>query len=131
MEPEVRYLILCDDVRADPNNFLRLNVFGLITHIRSTATPAFPVTRPQFCVLVMLTGCQGTGKLGLRILRAETGKIVFRNQPRRVRFVGSPQDAVGFAFRIQDCSFPSAGLYWVELVFDGTVLARQGLSLTT
>jgi hypothetical protein len=129
MEPEVRYLLLCDDVRADPANFLRVDVLGLITHIRSTASPAFPVVRPLFCVLVILMGCRGVGEVSLRIVQAGTGRVVFRNQPRRVRFSGAPEDAVGITFRIRNCWFPAAGLYWVECVFSGAVLARQCLSV--
>jgi hypothetical protein len=129
MEPEVRYLILCDDVRAGVNNLHRIDVMGLITHIRSTATPAFPHARPLFCVLVILTGCQGVGELSLRIVQAESGQLVFRNQPRQVRFAGDPQEAVGFVFRVQGCSFPAAGLYWVEFVYSGTVIARHPVSL--
>jgi hypothetical protein len=130
MEPEVRYLILCDSVQTDPVNFLRVDVLGLMTHIRSTATPPFPVVRPRFSVLVILTGCRGVGELSLRIVQAATGRVVFRNQPRRVRFGDDPDEAVGIVFRIQNCSFPAAGVYLIELIYSGAVIARQRLRLT-
>jgi hypothetical protein len=130
MGPEVRYLILCDDVRADPTNLLRVDVLRLITHIRSTASPAFPVVRPLFCVLLILTGCRGAGELSLRIVQSDTGRVLFRNLPRRIQFSGAPEEAVGITFRLRNCSFPAAGLYWVECIFSGTFLARQALSLT-
>ena len=131
MGPEVQYLILCDDVQADPNQLLRVNVLGLMSRMRSTAAPPFPFQRPTFCVLVILTGCQGTGELSVRIIHRETGQVIFGNVPRPVRFAGSPEDTVGFVFRVRDCSFPTAGLYWVELLFSGAVIARQRLSLTS
>ena len=56
--------------------------------------------------------------------------VVFRNQPRRIRFSGALGDAVGILFRIRNCSFPAPGLYWVECVFSGTVIAHQCLGLT-
>jgi hypothetical protein len=96
---DVRYLILCDDVHSDPANNLRVDVQGLMTHIRSTAAPPFPVVRPLFCVLVILTDCRGESELSLRIVQAETGKVVFRNQPRQVRFAGAAQEAVGLGAR--------------------------------
>lgn len=130
MEPEVRYLLLCDEVQPDPQHLLRLNVLGLITHSRSTAVPPFPLTRPLFCVLVVLTGCSGTGELSCRIVQSGTARVVFRNLPRQVRFLGEPGDAVGVTFRTRNCTFPAGGLYWVELIFSGTVIARQPLSLT-
>lgn len=129
MEPEVRHLILCDEVRTDPNDFQRLNVFGLITAIRSTARPRFPVVRPLLCALLILTGGQGGGELTLRILQDQTGRVVFRSTPRQVRFVGDPAAVLGALFRIRRCWFPGAGLYWVEVTFAGGVLARQKLWL--
>jgi hypothetical protein len=131
MELAIRYLILCDEVQADPSNLLRLNVLGLMTHIRSTRTPPFPVVRPRLCILVLLTGCQGPADVSLRIVQTATGRVIFRNQPRRMNFVSSPREAVGIKFHIANCAFPAEGLYWVELVFSGAVVARQVLSLTT
>jgi hypothetical protein len=85
-------------------------VLGLMTHIRSTAAPPFPVTRPLFCALVILTDCQGDGDLSLRIVEAGTGGVVFHTPPRRVRFGGPPQQAVGVVFRVRNCTFHAAGL---------------------
>jgi hypothetical protein len=127
----VRYLILCDDVQADPNSLLRLNILGLLTHIRSTRVPAFPVVRPRFCVLVLLTDCQGTAEVSLRIVQSATGRIVFRNQRRSVQFVSKPNEAVGIKFLINNCMFPEEGLYWVELLVAGSMVARQPMSLTS
>jgi hypothetical protein len=131
MDFAVRCLILCDDVQADPINLLRLNVLGLMTHIRSTRIPPFPVVRPRFCVLVLLTGCEGAAELSLRIVQSETGRIVFRNQPRRMQFVNAPRDADGIKFYVNNCAFPAEGLFWVELIIEGAVAARQALSLTS
>ncbi len=128
---DVRYLILCDDVHTDPANNLRVDVWGLMTHIRSTATPPFPVVRPLLCVLVILTDCSGEGELSLRIVQASTARVVFRNRPRRVRFTGGSQEAVGITFRVRNCSFPDAGVYWVEFLESGEVKARQALTLTS
>jgi hypothetical protein len=129
VEPEVRYLLPCDDVRTDPDNYQRIDVLGLITTIRSTADPPFPAVRPLLCALVILTRGQGQGELLLRIFHDQTARIVFRSSPRLVRFVGASEAVLGVVFRIRDCSFPMAGLYWVEAVFAGSVIARQKIWL--
>jgi hypothetical protein len=131
MQPHVLYLILCDNAQSDPNNYHRINVFGLLTSIQSRAVPPFPVVRPLFCALVVMTGGQGTGELLVRVSRDQTGDIIFNTRPRQVRFVGDPQAVVGMLFHLQNCCFPAAGLYWVEVVYQGSVLARQQLSLKT
>jgi hypothetical protein len=127
----VRYLILCDEVEADPNNLLRLNVFGLMTHIRSTRSPPFPIVRPRFCVLALLTDCVGPAEMSLQILHDAKGRIIFQNKPRRIQFVNAPRDAIGVKFNILNCVFPAEGIYWVELLIAGNVVARQALTLTT
>ena len=130
MELSVRYFILCDDVQADPNDLLRLNVLGLMTHIRSKRIPPFPVVRPRICVLVLLMGFQGPAELSLRIVQSGTHRIVFRNQPRRLQFVSTPQEAVGIKFYVNNCAFPKEGVCWIDLLDGGAVVARQALSLT-
>ncbi len=130
MNPVVRYLILCDDVQTDPTNVLRVNVSGLMTYIRATGAPAFPVVRPLLCALVILTNCQGVGELSLRIIEDGSGRVVFRNPARVIRFAGSPADAVGVVFRIHNCRFDEPGLYWAELIYSGAVLAAQPFTLT-
>src|SRR5437660_1731609 len=129
MEPEVRYLLLCDDVRPDPNNYHRFNIYGLITTIHAHANPPFPALRSSLCVLVLLTGGQGTGELRLRIFHEWTHGVVVHTQPRQVRFVGDPAAILGATFRLRACSFPEAGLSWVEVIYADAVPARQKLWL--
>jgi len=131
VELEVRYLLPCDDVRTDPDNYQRIDVLGLITTIRSTVDPPFPVVRPLLCVLVILTGGQGTGELILRIFQDQTGRVVFRSTPRQVRFIGASEAVLGVVFRIRNCSFPMSGLYWIEAVFASSVIASQKIWLKT
>jgi hypothetical protein len=126
MSPEVLYLILCGDVQTDPTNYHRLMVVGLLTTIRSGT---FPVVEPDFSALLVLTGCQGSGELAVQVVQAQTGVAIFRTRRRLSRFVGDPADVVGARFRLRNCTFPVAGLYWVEAVYDGSVIARQQLFL--
>jgi hypothetical protein len=131
MNPEVRHLIPCDNVEVDPQNLHRLNVVGLMSYLRSRATPPFPAIRPHFCVLAILTGCQGAGELSVRIMRAETNEIIFATRPRTVIFSGTVSALSPFKFNIQNCRFPAAGLYWVETIFSQNILGRQAMIATS
>jgi Family of unknown function (DUF6941) len=122
---EVLHMILCDRVETDPDNYHRCNVFGLITSIQSAAQ--FPVVHPQFVAFVVWTGGQGAGELMLRIIEDVSTKAIFRTRPRPIRFVGDPTAVGGFFYRIRNCRFPAAGLYWIKLQLDGLVIARQRL----
>lgn len=132
MEPEVRYLIVCDQVRTDPRNLHRVDILGLLTTLHSTADPPFPLLRPLFCVLVLLTAGDAAGQVGelvVRLIEDTTGRTIFRTPPRQVRFVNDPGQTSGAVFRIVNCSFPAAGVYWVECLYSGVVLARQRLAV--
>jgi hypothetical protein len=129
MEPEVRNFIFCDEVHTDPSNNHRINVFGLISSIRSTAEPPFPVVRPLLCAVVLFTAPQGIGEFVLRIVHDRTRRVIFRSPPRQVRFVGGARAVRGCVFRIRNCSFQVPGVYWGEVLFNGSIIARQKIDL--
>jgi hypothetical protein len=80
-------------------------------------------------VLLVLTGCHGEGELSLRIVRADTREHIFENQPRLVHFAGSPNDAAGIVFNIVNCSFPVAGVYWVQCIYSRRIIEYQQLAV--
>ncbi len=127
MEPEVVYLIVCDDVQTDPLNLHRINIRGLMTRLWSTSDPPFPITRPEFCVFVMFNGAQGPVSIAVRVIDDATGQPVYRTAARRIRFAGQPSDLTGATFRIRHCKFPAAGLYWIECLAAQKVIGRQRL----
>ena len=131
MQPTLLHLIPCDDIRTNASNLLRVDVLGVLVNIRATGSPPFPLLRPQFCVLLLLTNAAGNGDLSLRITEVLTGMVVFRTRQRPVRFRGSPEDCLSFRFNIVNCSFPRPGLYWIECLFSGVVIGRQRLRLYT
>ena len=126
MAPDVLHLILCDRVEMDPENYHRYNIFGLVTSIR-TRMPQFPVTHPRLVALLVWTGGPASGELALRIVQDQSLTTVFRTPTHQVRLVGDPSAIGGGLFLIRNCAFPSAGLYWVEVLFAGSVIARQRL----
>src|SRR6267154_542382 len=98
MDPEVVYLIVCDAVEADPLNFHRLPIRGLLTRIWSDAKPPFPITRPEFCVFVMFAAGQADVRVALRVVTGATGHNIFRTVPRRFRFTGQRSDLTAATF---------------------------------
>ncbi len=127
MEPELLYLVACDEVEIDPTNFHRVNLRGVMARSWSTARPPFPVTRPEFCIFAMFTGGQGPVDIAVRIVNDVSGRSIFRTHPRRIRFAGRVDDVTGVTFRIRSCKFPAAGLYWIECVAAQQVIGRQRL----
>jgi hypothetical protein len=84
MEPAVLHLIPCNDIETDSSNHQRFNIVGLITSIRSSQSPPFPVSHSNLIVLVVWTGGQGEGELEMRITDAGSQNAIFRTRSRRV-----------------------------------------------
>ena len=98
---------------------------NVISTIRPADDGGFPLSVPQICVYAPVTECRETGSIHLRIIHSSLGHVVCRTTDRALIFPNRPLDVVGIAFRILDCTFPTPGLYDVELWFDSECLAQQ------
>jgi hypothetical protein len=119
-------MILCDDVRVDPDNPKKVNIFGLVSSIK-VECDVFPIVHPEICVYLHLTEGRGSGEAQIAIVRADSGEASFVGSPHMLTFPSNPLAVKGVAFRILDCVLPEAGLYWVEFRYGGKALARQPL----
>lgn len=125
LTPVVRYLIACDDIRVDPANPRRVTLDGLTSLIYSQGTPPFPCVHPELCVYVQLTECRGTGDVRIDIVHADSEQTIFQTRTRSVSFGNDPLDVMAVSFRIRNCSFPEAGLYWIRFWYNGVMLEQQ------
>ncbi len=129
IHPVVRYLILCEDVRNDPGNSAHITLVGLLSTIRSRATPPFPLIFPEVCVFLQLTECRGSAAIRVELVHADSGQTQFRTPTRTVSFGNDPLALLGLTFRLKNLLFPVAGLYWVQFCYNDRVLAQQPLLL--
>jgi hypothetical protein len=129
MNPVVRSLIVCEDIRLDPANANRVSLIHLIHSIRSVDTPAYPLLYRQLCLYVQLTGCRGPAEVRVAVRQADTEKAVVFTPAWTVQLRNDPLSVHGLRFRIRDCRFPAAGLYWVEFWYNNEVLAQQPIVL--
>jgi hypothetical protein len=127
VEPVVRVMLLCDEVGHDPDNPLKINVFGLVSTIRSLAEPPFPLCHPQLCAYLQLTGGRGTGQGQIATIHADTDQMAFTSATSALTFGSDPLAVLGVVFRMRDCPFPESGLYWVRFRYNEKVLAQQPL----
>jgi len=129
MSPLVRSLILCEDILTDPDNPRRVSLLNLVQVIRSVGELAYPLVQPELCVFAQLVGGRGTGTVEVRIESAESGGMIFQTRPRSLTFPNDPLAVYGLRFRIRNCSFPTPGLYWVQLRYNDQLLGQQPLIL--
>ncbi len=128
LPPLVRHMLLCEDVGRDPANENRIAIFGLTSIIRSLEAPPFPLTFPLLCVYLVLTDGRGEGEGQIVAVAANEDAPVFASPRHHFDFTGtSPLDILAATFRIRDCIFPRAGLYWIEFRYNGQTIAREPL----
>lgn len=127
--PVIRHMIVCEDIPIDPARPQRVTLVNLLSSVRSPNQPPFPFRCPKLSVYVQLTECRGLAQVNLRIEQEDTQKIILRTAPRKISFGNAPLQVFNMFFRLRDCTFPSAGLYWVQLWYNNTVIFREPLKL--
>jgi hypothetical protein len=127
--PTVRNMIVCEEIITDPRNSNRVSLVNLINSIRSLSQPRFPVRFPLFCIFVQMSECRGKHTLRIEVRVADTDMIILGTTLSEVSFPKAPLLVHGVRFRIRNCTFPAAGLYWVQLWVDDHMLAQQPLVL--
>ena len=127
--PVVRYMLLCDDWQVDPANQSRVHIIGLMSFIRATDDPSYPLLYRELCVFLALTEGRGLGEGYITCVYEETGETVFETPRRSIEFGPDPLEVTGMVFRIRDCWFPRAGLYSVQLWYDGVIAQQRPLRL--
>ena len=129
IKPVVRYMLLCDDWRVDPDNSNRVTIIGLITHIHAVEDPPYPLFYQEMCVFLVLTEGRGKGKGKIVCVFEEDRRKVFETRSRPISFGPDPMEVVGVPFRIRDCSFPRAGLYMVQFWYEGELVEERPLRM--
>jgi hypothetical protein len=129
MHPIVRYMILCEDWIAAPQDAPRVTIIGLLSNIRTIDQPPYPLVYHQLCVFLALTEGRGEGTGRIACVFEETGQTVFQTPDRSIVFGRDPLEVVGVPFRIRDCPFPQPGVYSVEFWYDNERLQTCSLRL--
>ncbi len=127
--PVVRHMIVCEDIPIDPANPQRVTLVNLLSGIRSPSQPPFPFRYPKLCAYIQLTECRGTAEVRFQIEQADTQTVIFRTSPQKVSFGNDPLKVFNMSFRVRGCTFPSAGLHWVQLCYNDIVIFQEPLKL--
>jgi hypothetical protein len=132
MTPIVRYMLLCDDVRIDPDKPYCVNIDCLMTNIVSLEEPPFPLVREMFCVYLVLTDCygKGVGQIRVAYVDGEHEQLLFGSREHELDFTDhTPLEVLSVAFRIEACRFPRAGRYSVQFRYNQELVDEKPLLL--
>jgi hypothetical protein len=127
--PQVRHMLLCDDVRVSLNDPRKVNIYGLLSKIRPMAEGTGYPFRHSFCVYLVLTGGRGTGEGRIVLVHADTNEPTYVGQPHLIKWDPDPLKVQAVVFRLPSCEFPQPGLYWVQFRYDDQTLSQQPLEV--
>jgi hypothetical protein len=119
--------VVCEGVRADPTNPVRVNVYGVSARIWPRQRPAYPYYLPRLTTYLLFTEPGAQEVFTIQVVRADTGDVVAQNTTSPYTFPGGPDQIVGLTIHTLQCPFPVPGLYWVECWGGGRRIARQRL----
>jgi len=123
--PRVHLLAICDEIQEHEDGVLSYDLFGVRTHIQAST---FPYQHPQLCVYVQATGYEGLARCHVAIEQASTDKEVFTSADMEFAFTGPLEFLHGY-FRVDDCDFPEAGVYYIQVFFDNKLCGERALIL--
>ncbi len=124
--PVVQYMILCKDVRVEGPKPKRLNIYGLMMHLRSP-NGAFPAHFPEFFVFLALRNGRGPGVGMISAIHEDNGEVIWNSGPQPLKFSSDPLQTRTLFIRVTNAEFPAAGAYSFEFRYNGIVLALQSL----
>ena len=118
-QPVAVGLVLCAQVIVEEGT-RHASLINTFTHWKGTTFPS--VSRP-FCVVSVLLEGEGDGTIRLTIIREDTAGVI-DDVRHSVRFPDRLLEMRAL-FRVNDCSFPAAGLYFATLSVDGEWVAQR------
>jgi hypothetical protein len=117
--PVVKSIYLCDDFQPDSLSG-KINMFGVFDAFRpSVSVPPFVLGR--LCVVAQLIGGNGDTPVNVEIIDPIDGSLVLSSTTQTIRFP-TRHTTVYLCVRLQNCRFPKAGLYLIELYARGQFL---------
>jgi hypothetical protein len=119
-------MVLCDAIERAPGEDDVFNLIGVRTQIRAGS---FPYSHPQLCIYLQVTGHQGTAACHVEVVPAGGDSAVFSSPEQDVQFEG-PLVVVPVVWLIERCSFPEAGLYYVQVYFGQRLACERLLILS-
>jgi hypothetical protein len=126
VSPRVHTLVVCDDIELVADEPDVFNLLGVRTGFPANG---FPYTHPQLCVYVQATGYPGTAALRIAVVHGDSDEEEFVYPDQEIPFDG-PLRVLPLYWYLEDCTFPEAGIYYVQVYCGDRILFERQFHLT-
>jgi hypothetical protein len=113
VRPVAKRVYVCDDVIADPSSG-KVNLLNLWGAVRVPSDQTFPDRLAKVCVFVWWRDGFGKVRSRVDVVQASTGYLIRRTKDYLVDFE-QRTDSVFARYKIENCTFPEPGYYFVEV----------------
>ena len=120
--PDLQCSLLCDDVRQEASgNLIILGVIGVIR------VPGVPIAAPKLCIINRWTAGVGQFNEQVRLIGPD-GITVLRKSGAKLLLPDPTQNVTNVSI-FGNVEFPTAGVYYVEVLVDDVMKLRYPLPL--
>ena len=123
VRPVAKRVFVCDDVLGDSSS-VKVNLFHLWEAVRVPSNATFPYSLAKLCVFVWWR--DGFGKVTTRvdIVQASPATVIRRTNDCLLDFERRTE-SVFARYKIDNCTFPEPGYYYVEVYCEGEFVDDQ------
>ncbi len=127
VRPIAKSVYVCDSVVRDPQSG-KMTLFNLWDAVRVPDGAPFPFCLSRICVFVWWRGGLKNITSRIDIVQASTGDVV-RRTPDIPTVFKDRTSSLYSLYRIEDCVFPEAGVYSIELFCNNTFVEDQAIEV--
>lgn len=124
LRPDLQSSLVCDDIRREACG--KLILIGIFD--RLSFQGAFPVTLMRICVANRW--CCGTGSFVQQtvLYHSDGTTPIARGRPVEIKLEDETSSATAVEIFL-NVTFPSPGIYWMEITLDGEIKLRYPLAI--
>ncbi len=113
VKPVAKCVYVCDDVVSDPASG-KVSVLNLWDTVRVPVEAGFPYVLGKLCVFVWWRGGAGQVNTRVEVVQASSNEVIRRTGDAMLNFTRKSA-SLHARYRIEQCVFPEAGAYLVEV----------------
>jgi hypothetical protein len=129
LNPIAKTILLCEDVLPGPAGTGNVHLMNVFSALRPRSNPSFPLRLPKMSVFLQLTDAEGEAFGKVVVREIDSDEALFGSADHRIQF-DDRLHVKWLLFRLNNCVFPSPGIYLVEFYFADRLIVDYRLPVS-